>query len=191
MTGNRENKDRIRKRALSLRDSLDPLKRKAEEEYISNCISNDNRYVHSRDVLIYASFGSEVSTARLIDNALSEGRRVYLPRITDSSRSLMDLVRIRDRSELEKGHFGIPEPVGDELYRYEDAGAYMVLPGAAFDREGDRIGYGKGFYDIFLKDRPGIYKVGICFSCQFFENIPAEDYDIRMDRVICGSGSDL
>ena len=61
---------------------------------------------------------------------------------------------------------------------------FMLVPGVAFDLEGNRIGYGKGYYDNYLKDYPEILTVGICFSNQILEKIPFEDCDIRLDYVI-------
>lgn len=81
--------------------------------------------------------------------------------------------------------FGILEPVG-ELYTDYDAIDLIVVPGVAFDRHGNRLGRGRGYYDKILKETHVARKVGICFGFQFVEEVPVDELDVRMDLVIHG-----
>ena len=88
-----------------------------------------------------------------------------------------------------KGKFGIQEPIGDSEPATDDKIRKMtwLVPGVAFDKSGARLGHGNGIYDRLLKERDGL-KIGICFSVQITENIPSEDYDAKMDYIICEKG---
>lgn len=79
--------------------------------------------------------------------------------------------------------FGIPEPEG-EAFPLERVGLILV-PGVAFDRQGNRLGRGKGYYDRLLTTLPA-FKVGICFDFQHFDQLPANPHDVPMDRVVSG-----
>ena len=61
----------------------------------------------------------------------------------------------------------------------------IIVPGTVFGRDGYRIGYGKGFYDRYLADYPGLWKTGICFSTQIVKECPHDEYDIQMDEIVC------
>lgn len=76
------------------------------------------------------------------------------------------------------------EPTG-ELFTDYDLIDVAIVPGMAFDREGHRLGRGKGYYDRFLAQLPHIYKIGICFPFQLVDKVPADVHDILMDEVIC------
>ena len=132
----------------------------------------------AKQVLLYASYGSEVSTGLLIDAALAAGKEVFLPKVLGDQ---MEFFRITDRAELAPGYQHILEPPGQTK-------RFLSAPGLAFDRSGARIGYGKGFYDRYLgkipaADRP--YLVGLCFSCQLFERLDGQKpHDINMDLIV-------
>ena len=141
----------------------------------------------AKQVLLYASYGSEVSTGLLIDAALAAGKEVFLPKVLGDQ---MEFFRITDRAELAPGYQHIWEPPGQTKRFLPDASIPTLLtaPGLAFDRSGARIGYGKGFYDRYLgkipaADRP--YLVGLCFSCQLFERLDGQKpHDINMDLIV-------
>ena len=79
--------------------------------------------------------------------------------------------------------YGIEEPTGELFTDYADID-FIVVPGVAFDRNGNRLGRGKGYYDRLLPRIPSAYKAGICFPFQLVEEVPAEPFDIRMDEII-------
>ena len=85
--------------------------------------------------------------------------------------------------DMATGTYGIEEPVGETFTDYASIN-FIAVPGVAFDRKGNRLGRGKGYYDRLLPRIPAAYKAGICFPFQVVEEVPAEPFDIRMDEII-------
>ena len=85
--------------------------------------------------------------------------------------------------DLQAGAFGILEPTGKLFTDYKKIDV-AVVPGMAFDKEGRRLGRGKGYYDRFLRLLPNTYKIGICFSWQLVDHVPTDEHDILMDQVL-------
>ena len=78
---------------------------------------------------------------------------------------------------------GIPEPVADEPVA-DDETALVLMPGVAFTKNGDRMGYGGGYYDRFLADEPNHPTVALCYAFQVMETLPTEEFDIPVDLVL-------
>ncbi len=79
--------------------------------------------------------------------------------------------------------FGIEEPTGAEFTDLDKVDL-IIVPGVAFDRQRNRMGRGRGFYDRLLKSTPNAYKVGVGFNFQLVDNVPVEPFDVPMDNVI-------
>ena len=110
------------------------------------------------------------------------GKRTAVPKVTGERR--MEFYYISSMEELSPGYRGIPEPegrAGTEAVPAKDA--LIILPGAAFDRMGNRLGYGGGFYDTYLASHPQAGRAAIAFSVQIAERIPSGPYDIRPDII--------
>ena len=131
-------------------------------------------------VLIYHSFGAEVMTHSLIKKLCSR-KKLLLP-VCDGDE--LRLKRLEDYSMLEEGKYGIMEPSSDEYFANPEEIDLAVIPGIAFDRTGNRMGRGKGYYDRLLADLPDAMKIGICFGFQLFDKIPADSHDIGMDIIM-------
>lgn len=138
-------------------------------------------------ILIYASKDHEVQTLGLISTLLSEGKRVIVPIIEQQTVSLR-LSYLNDITTLVPSTFHVPEPVGREIPARPEEVQVAVIPMLAFDVLGNRIGYGAGYYDRFLKQCPWIKKIGIAFACQQAEHIPAQSDDIAMDSIVTEDG---
>ena len=95
----------------------------------------------------------------------------------------MELRIYTGNQDLRIGSYGILEPCGKLFEEYENIDV-AVIPGMGFDLDGNRLGRGKGYYDRFLAKAKNVYKVGICFPFQFFKEIPATVFDVRMDKVL-------
>lgn len=188
----KENKGEIRKRILVLRDNMASEERARGTLLVTERILGHQWFYNCEDFLCFVSFGSEIGTQELIDEALRRGKRTFVPRVEQGKDdSVMEFYRIFSREELVPGYRGIPEPSGEtESYVYSGERAsktLFLMPGAAFDRSRNRIGYGKGFYDRYLADKEALqlHSVAIGFQCQLVEEIPAEKTDIRPYQVIC------
>ena len=141
----------------------------------------DPHWAEAKNVFLYHALPDEVDTAILIDTAMKEGKAVLLPVIDG------DDLRLKIHTgATQTGSYSIQEPVGDEFTCYKEI-SLAIVPGMAFDKSGNRLGRGRGFYDRTLPKLTEAYKIGLCFPFQFLESIPCEAYDIKMDAVLCDS----
>lgn len=182
----------VRKAALAARAALDETARKRASILMTERIAGHQWFYRAEDFLCFVSCGSEIDTGEIITEALRQKKKVYVPRvISQGDKAEMEFYRIEDRGQLRPGYRGILEPEGDtEAYCYTPERAertLMLMPGAAFDRFRNRVGYGKGFYDRYLADREALQlrTIAVGFQCQLVEEIPAESTDIKPCQVIC------
>jgi 5-formyltetrahydrofolate cyclo-ligase len=140
----------------------------------------------SRIVMVFLDFGSEVATAFVVERALAEGRTVAVPKTEVAERGLVVSVLADYPGDLAPGTWGIPEPRPGCLRPLPPDQVDLVLvPGVAFDPEGNRLGYGGGFYDRFLPLlRPGTPTVAPAFELQVVERVETGVYDIPVDLVV-------
>ena len=134
-------------------------------------------------VMVYVSKPPEVDTVPLINDLLLRKKRVVVPIIETVTRGLR-LSYLEDLSVLVPSTFSVPEPIGNEIPADPENLTITIIPLLAFDRAGHRLGYGAGYYDRFLSCNPGIEKVGVAFSCQEVDTIPADEYDVPLDAVV-------
>ncbi len=136
------------------------------------------QFAAARTVALYRSLPDEVDTHAFIEKWKGE-KTVLLPVMQDNGG--LELCPFGPDTPLRPAAYGIHEPQG-EAWPCE-AIDVIVIPGVAFDRAGNRLGRGKGFYDRFLK-RTAAYKVGVCFDFQLLDEIPKDSHDVAMDEVI-------
>lgn len=128
-------------------------------------------------ILLYHSLPDEVDTRRLIETLLAQGKQVLLPKVCHDS--TMTLHAYSGASSVTVGAYGIMEPTGPS----QPVPPVAVIPGRAFDRQGYRLGRGKGYYDRLLA-HAATYKIGICFPFQFTDTVPHDFHDVPMDEVV-------
>ena len=168
-------KKEVRKELLYLRDNLEDRYNKSM--IIKNKILDLDIYKNSKVIGLYYSMKSEVDTKELIKDSLSLGKKVLLPRIINKNK--MIFIEINNDTEYDKSPFGVMEPIGEE---YKDIDL-IICPGVAFDKENNRLGYGRGYYDKYLA-KHDIYKIGICYHEQLIDKLDIEEHDIKMNSVI-------
>lgn len=184
-------KREIRRSILRERDSLSPEARKKGDTLLTERILGHQWFYRAEYLLCYVSYGSEISTRDVLREALKAGKKVYVPKVLGGEEPQMAFFRIEALEELATGYRGIPEPLGDtEMYAYSPDRAQrtlVLMPGVAFDPFRNRIGYGKGFYDRFLADKPQLQlrTIAVGYRCQMLEELPADHRDIRPYQVIC------
>lgn len=184
-------KREIRKSALRERDSLSPEARKKGDTLLTERILGHQWYYRAEYLLCYVSYGSEISTMEILTEALKAGKKVYVPKVLKDKEPEMAFFRIESLENLTPGYKGIPEPPGDtERYAYasDRAGQTLLLmPGVAFDPFRNRLGYGKGFYDRYLADKPALQTctIAVGYRCQMLDRLPASHKDIRPYQIIC------
>ncbi len=129
-------------------------------------------------ILLYYPHRKEVDTLPIIKKLLKEGKKVLLPKV--KGKEIIPIL-IKNLSHLKEGYAGIKEPEGEEVPLEKID--VIIVPGVAFDKKGHRLGYGKGFYDRFLKKVKGL-KIGLAYDFQILEELPAEEHDVPLDLII-------
>ncbi len=138
-------------------------------------------------IMVYAAKAPEVETQELIASLLAGGKRVVVPIIERETCSLR-LSYINELSVLAPGTFNVPEPLGHEIPADPADVEVVVIPMLAFDRQGNRLGYGAGYYDRFLERCPHPVRIGIAYSCQEVDRLPFEPDDIAMEYIVTEKG---
>lgn len=140
-------------------------------------------YKKSETVLLYASLDDEICIDSVIINALENGKKVALPVCRDSNGN-MDFYYINSLNELKTGSFSVREPDTTVCKICADfTNCLCVVPGIAFDKRGYRLGYGKGYYDRFLKNFT-FNSVGLCYNELMVENLPNDEFDVPVDYIV-------
>lgn len=173
-----------RQMLIDRRDSLEPTHRASIDAVIAQRLFQQPEFIAAHTVFAFYSVGSEVDTHAIIEHALALGKTVALPRCVPGSR-FMEWYAIGSLEGLVESSYGIPEPAPAPL-RLVDPLAHpesiAIVPGLAFDTRGYRLGYGGGYYDIFLSTFPG-FAMGICRESHMVaEGIARE----RFDRPVSG-----
>ena len=136
-------------------------------------------FINANTVLVYSAMKGECDPRLLADIAHGMGKRVAYPKCEGDELGLY----IGDESKFIPGAFGIPEP-DDSCERIDMAEVdFAVIPGVAFDKNGGRLGRGKGYYDRLLKDSKTV-RAGICFNEQMVESVPMDIHDGRIDMIV-------
>lgn len=138
----------------------------------------------SRRLALYSSFQNEVLTDEIFQTAIGLGKEVFYPRVVRGAGRLA-FFRVNRLSDLSPGSYEVPEPgEGAEAKVGPDSFDLVVVPGVAFDLKGSRIGYGKGYYDKFLKNVRSVI-VALAYGFQVLsEDIPAEPHDMQVSAIV-------
>lgn len=138
-------------------------------------------FLGANTVMVYISSFNEVSTATVTEKLLSLGKRVIVP-ISDTETETLILSYIEDMSSLSAGAYGILEPQHIRTAQPSDIDCILV-PGIVFDKNGNRMGFGKGYYDKLLAQTSAV-KIGLCYDFQLMQDIAVEAHDVPMDIII-------
>lgn len=138
------------------------------------------QFKEAQTVLLYWSMEDEVQTHDFVNRWYKE-KTLLLPCVDGDDLRLRQYTGPECLKEGEQ--FGIGEPTGPEFTDLERV-EMIIVPGVAFDRTGNRMGRGRGFYDRLLKSTPRAFKVGVAFNFQMVERVPTEDFDVPMDAVL-------
>ncbi|MCM1244272.1 MAG: 5-formyltetrahydrofolate cyclo-ligase [Roseburia sp.] len=189
-------KQEIRKKLLAKRDALEPAWRLEASRDMMEKILVSELYQRAEIILSYSPIRSEAETGFLNRRALEQGKKLYLPK-TDVRNKQMHFYPVDDLASLHEGYQGIlePEEAGepDRMFAGKTKGSrervLMIMPGAGFDADGNRMGYGGGYYDRYLS-RYGEYLTSIFAA--FYEQkvfcIPVEPFDKKPDHIMTQRG---
>ena len=149
-------------------------------EKLGQLFAQSEAYRKAKTVYGYLPYNQEVRTVPMLEQALREGKRVAVPKIYGDT---MKFLYLDDLSRVEKNDMGIPEPIADTPVA-DDKTALVLMPGLAFTKRGDRMGYGGGFYDRFLAEEPDHPTLALCYDFQMVDSLPTEEFDIPVDTVL-------
>ena len=180
-----QEKAALRRELLAQRDAVP--QREEKSRAVGDGVLALPAYQKARQVLLYLSKGSEVDTWEVFARAVAEGKEVYAPRCLDGE-GTMGFFQVTSPQELLQGRFGLwePDPRRCAPWRWRE-GALCLVPGIAFDRQGYRLGYGKGYYDRFLAGFSGT-AAGLCFRELALERLPRGPQDRRVDVLVTEAG---
>lgn len=165
------------------RITMPERKKTALDAKIQNRLMNLWAFRQADTILTYVSTPIEVDTKRMIEAALKMGKTVAVPRCKSAERQ-MNFYLIKSLNELSPGTFGVLEPLSDTRKPFTDFNnSLCVVPGLAFDVNGYRLGYGKGYYDRFLRNYTGT-TIGICYDDNIKERLPHGKYDVAVQMLI-------
>ena len=140
-------------------------------------------FKRAKNVMFYIAFRGEVNTEEMISAAKVLGKKVSVP-VCERDKIAIRPCHLEEHAHLRRGPYGVREPAEQKCIRLEDLDL-VIVPGVAFDKKGNRLGRGKGFYDRFLsrlpKDTPSI---GLAYDFQILPSVPAFAHDVGVTKVL-------
>ena len=177
--GTAVSKETARKEAVKKRISMDKAIWKKDSLVIQKAVINSVLFKDAEEILVYADIKKEVCTSLIIETALKLGKKVALPKSYDDG--IMKFFYIKSKEDLIIGKYNILEP--PDTFECVGKKGLMIMPGTAFDRNGNRSGYGAGYYDRYLSDHRNLNTAAICFSFQLYDKITYNKHDIKPDMI--------
>lgn len=175
------NKDELRAMMRKGRREMTADEVLSKSARIQKQLFSFDKYVNAKTVMLYVSAFNEPSTIEIIKDAIEYGKRVVLP-VSDTATETIVLSYLDSLDDLEKGAYGISEPKAVKPADLADID-FILVPGLAFDKKGNRMGFGKGYYDKLLC-KTNAEKTALCYEFQLFDEINADDHDIPMNTII-------
>lgn len=184
----KKDKDEIRREYIEKRNSMDPALKAARDKKICSFATSLAGYRYAEYVLMYAPLDGEIDVMPIAVDALAKGKKVAFPRC-NKEKHTMNFHIVTSLNELKEDSYGIREP--DEslpVYRSDEkGGAVCFVPGLVYDKNGYRIGYGKGFYDRYLSNFSGNI-IGVVYSDFILPSVPKGKYDVSLNILLSEKG---
>jgi len=183
-----EEKQRLRREMLAIRRSLSTMDIVTRSNQIADHLCSWPGYQACETVMLYLAMPDEPQTEVIIQDALGQGKRVCVP-LMGEKYGEMTAATITSLDELVTGKLGLkmPNPDKTEIVLPETIDL-IVVPAVAFDRSGNRLGMGAGYYDRFLIKNQKCLTVGMTWACQLVTKLPCEEHDIRMQCLLTEEG---
>ena len=176
-------KKEIRKKYKMLRNKMSEMEVKEKSDRICQNIISSNLFQQAEKMLVYAPLGNEVDICPVMEEGWRQQKRIAFPKVFGET---MRYFEISSFSQLEEGTFHVMEPVETNPIDWEEA--LVLVPGVAFDRQGSRMGYGKGYYDRFFEGKTDCVKVGVAYELQVADQLPTEENDLPMEYLVTEKG---
>lgn len=178
------NKKELRKSIKKLVAQMSVEEKMNEARYVFEQIENSDIFKNSKNIMLFASLPDEIPTLDTIER-WAQSKIIFLPRVNGDD---LDIIKYQPGT-LHKGSYDIMEPEGNDTV---DPAVLdlIIVPGVAFDKEGNRLGRGKGFYDRFLAQTHAA-TIAVCFDCQLVDHIPTEPHDLPAQFIVTKSFKSL
>lgn len=173
-------KKEIRQQILKKRRAMTEENVQQLSECICSKIQETTEYKDAENICLYMPIDNEVDVTMLAQHAWESGKTLWLPKTNGTA---MDFFKFDQDTSFVTGAYGVMEPVSSEILE-PDMKTVVLMPGVAFSKEGDRVGYGGGYYDRYLSGGTGCITVAVCYEFQIFEELPAEEHDIKPEMII-------
>ena len=173
-----EKKESLRNIIKQQRDKLSKELVKKDSKLICDKLLELKKY---DSFLVYSAINNEVDLVYFANEAVLAGKKIAYPRVNGSQ---MDFYLINSLADLSEGYFHIKEPTESCPVFYPDSNTLCIVPGLVFSEQGDRIGYGKGFYDKYFNRYSDIAKIGVAFDFQICPKWEPCSFDVSMDALI-------
>lgn len=175
-----EKKKRIRHEIGELKRQLLETQKQIDADAVFRKIELLSEFSDAKTVMVYWSLPDELPTQRFVEK-WKDLKIVLLPVVNGDN---LILKQYKNCAELKIGLLGIGEP--DSEKTYEGKVDLVIVPGVAFDRQKNRLGRGKGYYDRFL-NKQSSYNIGVGFDFQLIDSVPVNPHDVKMEKVITPS----
>lgn len=176
MKGKRE----IRNEILKKRKALCAEDVRKLSQAICGRVCGMQEYRKSKSLCLYMPINNEVDVTYIMNAARREEKSIWLPRIAAGD---MKFCLYEEGKPPVMGAFGILEPDSWKTLK-ADENTLVIMPGSVFSEKRDRIGYGGGYYDVFLHDNPQCMTAAVCYDFQILPELPAEEHDIKPDIIV-------
>lgn len=174
-------KTELRKQIKAARDRLTDQEKRQKDVLIAKKILRMQIYRDASEIYLYAAFFREAGTDLIFRAAAEAGKTIYYPKVVGTE---MEFYGVEPEEKLPIGYMGIREPSGKGKDPAAVSRGVMIVPGVAFDVCCNRVGYGKGFYDRFLRGHPGPVTVGLAYEFQIFDRIETNKDDVALDYIV-------
>lgn len=167
-----------------MKDRRMRLSREERERASKGCLQSLKKlpdFLNSKWVYAYMSCKNELDTGKIISWCFSQGKRIAVPKVLGK---IMHFYEITSLADCVPGAYKIMEPDCQEGCPEIVFEGFMLVPGLAFDRKKNRLGYGGGFYDRYLSSHKNIVTAGLGYDFQLVEEVPSEEHDRKLDYII-------
>ena len=180
-------KTELRRHLLAQRAILTPAEIEQHSAVIAAYVCALPAFCVSPTIMVYMALPQEVQTMSIITQARQSQKRIAAP--VTRGQDLVALELSEAPTQLRRGRFGILEPCGTQRVIHPQEIGFIAVPGIAFDARGGRLGFGKGYYDRFLRQLPATtYRCGLAFGIQVVSCVPQASHDICMHGIITEQG---
>ena len=171
-------KKELRKKFIVERNNLTEGYRNNASAEILSKLENNKLFMSAEKIFIFIGFNSEIPTLPFINNWISK-KQIFVPKIDNK---IMNLIHITSIDDLAPGHFGVLEP--NSCNYYTGSIDLVVTPSIVFDKNGYRLGYGKGYYDKYFSTNKHKASIGLSYDKLLQEKIPTDQHDEKVDIII-------